>query len=222
MPPIPSTTTATCLKVNPQWALLQCPNFASNDFSFIRDAVQSANNLSSQDTINRLVQDWTSRNSKERDIWDAHMHQAQQAQDRATDEARLQVEKEREKKRPKLGNFDPLLKVSKEQEPILHPYALKQLSDLKYCSLWYFTKMASIEASDVVNSLAPDTMNLLQDTTSSIIPSILDNYTIQEYYVRQGLILVPNLLCFLLVPQAIGSANWPERTVQSLLPCFLI
>ncbi|PBK85724.1 hypothetical protein ARMGADRAFT_1017792 [Armillaria gallica] len=94
MPPIPSTTTAACFKVNPRF--LQSPDFASNDFSSIRVAVESANNPSSQDAINRLVQDWTLRNSKERDIWDVHMHQVQQAQDCATDEARFQTEKEKE------------------------------------------------------------------------------------------------------------------------------
>ncbi|KAK0434986.1 uncharacterized protein EV420DRAFT_1680309 [Desarmillaria tabescens] len=154
--------------------LTPCPDFASVDYSFICDAVQSANNISSEEAVAQLVQNWKTWNAKERDQWDTQVQADKQAVDQAkktaeeaVQKAQKEAEKEREterkekeKKRPKLVNFDPSLSVDKEADPILHPYALKQLSDFKYCPLWYFTKMSAMEASSIVNSLAPDTLNL--------------------------------------------------------------
>ncbi len=126
-------------------------------------------------------------------------------------------------KHPKLGNFDPLLKVSKEQEPILHPYALKQLSNFKHCPLWYFTKMASIEASDVVNSLTPDAMSLLQQTTSGSL-SFQTSSTITPFkntMSDKDLSWSQFSYAFSWFLQATGSANWPKKTVQMFATMFL-
>ncbi|KAK0434351.1 hypothetical protein EV421DRAFT_1909470 [Armillaria borealis] len=142
------------LVVNPH--LIPCPDFASTDNSFLRDAVKSANNLSTDEAVAQLTQNWTATNARDRDIWNAQVQADQDKADLAkkdaelaTENTRLQLEKDKEierkekdKKRPKLGNFDPLLNVEKEADPILHPYAQKQLADFKYCPLWYFTKMS--------------------------------------------------------------------------------
>ncbi|PBK92661.1 hypothetical protein ARMGADRAFT_1030898 [Armillaria gallica] len=117
------------------------------------------------------------------DIWDAQIQADQDAAelakknvDQTVEDICLQLEKdeeiekkEKDKKWPKLGNFDPLLNVKKEADPILHPYAQKQLADFKYCLLWYFMKTSATEASSIVNTLAPDTLNLQQDLGSELL-----------------------------------------------------
>ncbi len=136
--------------------LIPCPDFALADYTFICVALKSANNLSNNDTVARLTQDWTTRNAKDQDIWDVQTHADQDTADlakkkmeEAAADACIVLEKEKEtekkekdKKHLKLSNFNPLLKVIKEADPTLHPYTQKQLSDYKYCHLQYFTKMS--------------------------------------------------------------------------------
>ncbi|PBK67350.1 hypothetical protein ARMSODRAFT_1046107 [Armillaria solidipes] len=224
-----------CLIINPH--LIPCPDFTAADYAFICDALKSANNLSNDDAVARLTQDWTMRNAKDRDIWDAQTRADQDAVDLAkkkmeqvTADARRVLEKEKEtekkekdKKRPKLGNFDPLLKVVKEADPILHPYAQKQLSDYKYCPLWYFTKMSATEASTIVNTLAPDTLNLQQDSgsgslsfqASSTIKPSKNALADKDLSWSQFSYAYAWFLC------AIDAANWPKPTIQMFASMFL-
>ncbi|PBK97132.1 hypothetical protein ARMGADRAFT_923270 [Armillaria gallica] len=217
--------------------LIPCPDFAAADYAFIRDALKSANNLSNDDAVARLTQDWTARNSKDRDIWDAQARADQDAVDlakkkteQATADARMVLEKEKEtekkekdKKRPKLGNFDPLLKVVKEADPILHPYAQKQLSDYKYCPLWYFTKMSASEASTIVNTLAPDTLNLQQDSGSGSL-SFQSSSTIKpskNALADKDLSWSQFSYAYAWFLHAIDAANWPKPTIQMFASMFL-
>ncbi len=125
------------LPVDPH--LIPCPDFASLHYDFLRDPVESANRLSTDEAIVQLTQNWTVKNTKDRDIWNAQIQADQDIADRAkkdaeqaVEDARLQLEKDKEiekkekdKKRPKLGNFDPLLNVEKEADPILSPLRSK-------------------------------------------------------------------------------------------------
>ncbi|PBK65965.1 hypothetical protein ARMSODRAFT_1087193 [Armillaria solidipes] len=217
--------------------LIPCPDFAAADYAFICDALKSANNLSNDDAVARLTQDWTTRNAKDRDIWDAQTRADQDAVDlakkkmeQATADARIVLEKEKEtekkekdKKRPKLGNFDPLLKVVKEADPILHPYAQKQLSDYKYCPLWYFTKMSATEASTIVNTLAPDTLNLQQDSGSGSL-SFQASSTIKpskNALADKDLSWSQFSYAYAWFLRAIDAANWPKPTIQMFASMFL-
>ncbi|SJL10206.1 uncharacterized protein ARMOST_13590 [Armillaria ostoyae] len=188
------------LKINPH--LAECPDFASEDFTFIREAIESANHLSPEDTVTQLTENWTLRNAKERDIWNAQ---------------------EKDKKRPKLGNFDEKLTVDKEAIPILHPYAQKQLTDFKYCPLWYFTKMAATEASGLVTSLAPETVNLLQDTASGSL-SFQASSTVKpskNALPDKELSWSQFSYAFSWFLRAIETANWPTKTVHMFATMFL-
>lgn len=165
-----------CLIIDPH--LISCPDFSAANYAFICDALKSANNLSNNEAITQLTQNWTARNSKDQEIRDAQTRSDQDAENLAKKKAEKDIEaahlelkkeketerKEKDKKCPKLANFDPLLNIDKEADPIFHPYTQKQLSDFKYCPLWYFTKMSANEASMIVNALAPDTLNLQQDS----------------------------------------------------------
>ncbi|SJL14252.1 uncharacterized protein ARMOST_17708 [Armillaria ostoyae] len=223
------------LKINPH--LAECPDFASEDFTFIREAIESANHLSPEDTVTQLTENWTLRNAKERDIWNAQVqadrdiaHAAQLAADEAAEEAQLEAEKEKDterkekdKKRPKLGNFDEKLTVDKEAIPILHPYAQKQLTDFKYCPLWYFTKMAATEASGLATSLAPETVNLLQDTASGSL-SFQASSTVKpskNALPDKELSWSQFSYAFSWFLRAIETANWPAKTVHMFAMMFL-
>ncbi|KAK0216609.1 hypothetical protein EDD85DRAFT_781992, partial [Armillaria nabsnona] len=223
------------LAVDPH--LIPCPDFASSDYSFLRDAVESANNVSTDEAIAQLTQNWTAKNTKDRDIWNAQIQADQDIADRAKkdteqvmEDARLQLEKEKEiekkekdKKRPKLGNFDPLLNVEKEADPILHPYAQKQLADFKYCPLWYFTKMSATEASSIVNTLAPDTLNLQQDSGSGSL-SFQASSTVKPSKNAQAdkdLSWSQFSYAFSWFLRAINTANWPKPTIQMFASMFL-
>ncbi|SJL06822.1 uncharacterized protein ARMOST_10164 [Armillaria ostoyae] len=223
------------LAVNPH--LIPCPDFTCADYSFLRIAVESANSLSTDDAIAQLAQNWTARNAKDRDIWDAQIQADQDAADlskknadQAVEDARLQLEKDREiekkekdKKRPKLGNFDPLLNVKKEADPILHPYAQKQLADFKYCPLWYFTKTSVAEASNIINTLAPDTLNLQQDSGSGSL-SFQASSTVKPSKNAQA-DKDPSWsqfsYAFSWFLRAINMANWPKPTIQMFALMFL-
>lgn len=217
--------------------LISCPDFSAADYAFICDALKSANNLSNDEAIAQLTQNWTARNSKDRDIWDAQTRADQDAENLAKKKAegdiettRLELEKEKEterkerdKKRPKLGNFDPLLNVDKEADPILHPYAQKQLSDFKYCPLWYFTKMSANEASTIVNALAPDTLNLQQDSSSGSL-SFQASSTVKpsrNALADKELSWSQFSYAYAWFLRAINTANWPKPTIQMFASMFL-
>lgn len=149
--------------------------------------------------------------------------------EQVTADAHMVLEKEKEiekkeknKKRPKLSNFDPLLKVIKEADLILHPYALKQLSAYKYCPLWYFTKMSASEASTIVNTPALDTLNLQQDSGSGSL-SFQSSSTIKpskNALADKDLLWSQFSYTYAWFLYAIDVANWPKPTIQMFASMF--
>ncbi|KAK0192369.1 hypothetical protein F5146DRAFT_999571 [Armillaria mellea] len=148
----------------------------------------------------------------------------------AVETAHLELEKEKkterkekDKKHPKLSNFDPLLKVDKKADPILHPYTQKQLSDFKYCLLWYFTKMSANKVSTIVNALAPDTLNLQQDSSSGSL-SFQASSTMKpskNALADKELSWLQFSYAYAWFLHAINTANWPKPTIQMFASMFL-
>ncbi|SJL04376.1 uncharacterized protein ARMOST_07742 [Armillaria ostoyae] len=83
--------------------------------------------------------------------------------------------------------------------------------------------MASTEASNVANSLAPDTMNLLQDSTSgSLSFQASSSVTPSKNAISdKDLSWSQFSYAFSWFLRAIGSANWPEKTVEMFATMFL-
>ncbi|SJL05225.1 uncharacterized protein ARMOST_08591 [Armillaria ostoyae] len=131
--------------------------------------------------------------------------------------------KEKDKKQSKLGNFDLFLNVEKEADPILHLYAQKQLTDFKYYPLWYFMKIFTTEASYIVNTLAPDTLNLQQDSGSGLLSFQASSMVklSKNTQADKNLSWSQFSYTFAWFLQAINMANWLKNTIQMFASMFL-
>ncbi|KAJ7785754.1 hypothetical protein B0H16DRAFT_1295785 [Mycena metata] len=135
-----------------------CPDFASDDFSDIRD---SMGDLTSDEAAAKLTQSWTKGNDKKKEKW-AHQLAADRVEAQAAEDARQKkadeeaataakaVEDERletEKKKPKLGDFDANREAPSFLESRISPFAQNKIDNKKYCLLYPFTPRGLAEAA---------------------------------------------------------------------------
>ena len=218
-----------------------CPSFGDPEWDFLRqsmvDAHQGDQPFTLDDAAQQLKDIWALENEHKRAAWNAQLEQdqaVQDEQDRATQEEaearRVQREKEAEeqckeaeKKRPKLGDFDPGLAIERWIEPRPSSYAINRLDGLEYLELDYFTLRACREASaDGHKSVGPDTMAITQlgdsfalRPLSAMRPS--KNIRCDEDLSWEEMLDAKNLMLHFMAK----SGLWPTAHAESLATFFL-
>jgi hypothetical protein len=158
-----------------------CLSFEDPEWEFLRQSMVNAHQgdqpFTLDDAAQRMKETWARENEHKLTTWNTQLKQDQAAQDeldRVTQEEeeahRIQQDKEAEeqrkeaeKKRPKLGGFDPTLPVERWIKPRPSSYAIHKLNGLEYLELDYFTLRVCKDASaDSHKSISLDTMAIMQ------------------------------------------------------------
>jgi hypothetical protein len=154
--------------------LTACPDFGSEAFTDVRQALVTALTLDEAAAIAKLQDGWAKNNNKDKAQWVIQV-EADRAQEEAEEARREQetqasaaeaaklAEQERleaEKKIPKLGDFDVNRAPSSFVESRISAFAQKKLANRQYCPLYPFTPAGLAEASAAVLSSGDDASSI--------------------------------------------------------------
>ncbi|KAJ7653833.1 hypothetical protein B0H17DRAFT_1214542 [Mycena rosella] len=151
-----------------------CPDYTSISFKPIRDLLVAGSAqgtpLTDAEAAVQLVNSWTTERDARKLLWDAQVQAdadqatadadaraAQEALDRAAAEATAEAERiEVEKKKPKLGAFDPKLVIPNSLAPQASNFAKKKLEAKEYIELWYYTREGCLDAESLRGGVQAD------------------------------------------------------------------
>lgn len=139
-----------------------CPVFSAAAFAAVCQSIAANGNTTAQLAAEQLEAAWKTQNAVDRAAWDAQcatdtqeaqeQHDAERkAQETARDLLRKQAEteqREKDKKKPKINDFDENLTIGDEIPRRPSAYALQRLDHLDYVELWYFCPQGLQESAD--------------------------------------------------------------------------
>ncbi|KAJ7124799.1 hypothetical protein C8R43DRAFT_898856 [Mycena crocata] len=144
---------------NPELDL--CPDFAGPVFQAAHDAIVAATQKTADVVISDFVASWQADWDAKKLAWDVQEKADQDARDLAEkdareEEARKKAEldaelaaeqKEADKKKPKINDFDSNKGVGDAIAPRPSAYALRKLERFEYVEVWYFTREGCDDAT---------------------------------------------------------------------------
>jgi hypothetical protein len=147
-----------------------CPNFAGETYAAIRQAMTVGGQLTNEGAAERLVAAWNQTHTHEVEAWDLQvladvaeqeeqqrLNQAEEDRLRAEDERQKDDEqKELEKKRPKINDFNDDRMVGDFVMPRPSQFAIGKLKSFNFIELWYFTEEGCSEAQESNRTLPED------------------------------------------------------------------
>ncbi|KIK78745.1 hypothetical protein PAXRUDRAFT_16710 [Paxillus rubicundulus Ve08.2h10] len=150
------------------------PNFASEAFTPIREALIQATNESAQQVTEHLIAAWDAEHNIRVNAWNRIQADQAQAAEEAEQQRREQEEeelclaeeeaeqehREGEKKKPKMNDFDQTTSISSVIVPHPSQYALQKLNSFNHIDLWYFSPAGCAEASKYNRSNADETFGI--------------------------------------------------------------
>ncbi|KIK75298.1 hypothetical protein PAXRUDRAFT_126766, partial [Paxillus rubicundulus Ve08.2h10] len=142
-------------------ALEVCPNFASEAFAPICEALIQTTNKSAQQVTECLITTWDAEHNI-RAAEEAEQQRREQEEEElclAEEEAEWE-RREEEKKKPKMNDFDQTTSVSSVIVPHPSQYALQKLNSFDHINLWYFSLAGCAEASKYNRSNADKTFRI--------------------------------------------------------------
>ncbi|KIJ18405.1 hypothetical protein PAXINDRAFT_8650 [Paxillus involutus ATCC 200175] len=134
------------------------PNFSSDAFAPIHEALMQATNESAQQVTERLITAWdTEHHIREEE---QEQREEEEAEVHLAEEELEHERREGERKKPKMNNFDEATSVSSIIVPHPSQYALQKLSSFNHINLWYFSLAGCTEASKFNRSNADKTLGI--------------------------------------------------------------
>ena len=150
------------------------PNFESNAYRAVREALMLAHNKEVAAAIERLSTAWEDDHhvcveawNLQREVEDQETERIHQERRQREEEQRqlkeAEAEKERrdaEKKKPKINDLNENCPPPSIIIPRPSQYALQKISTFNFIELWYFSPKGCSEASQVNKSQADDTLSI--------------------------------------------------------------
>lgn len=210
------------------------PDFASNAYRMVREAVMAAHNIDVDEAIDRITAAWQLEHDQRVEAWnleqEANTREAERIQleqrQRDEEEQRLQeaeVEREHreaEKKKPKISDFNEDQPPPNMVAPRPSQYAFQKLSSFEYVELWYFSQEGCLEASRNNCSQADDALGIT--TTHDVltlrpVASVKGSRNAKADHELSFSDFLQAKNAFL---KHLGQAAWPEKHVNALAKFF--
>ena len=143
-----------------------CPDFASPHYGPLRNLLTNAG-ATEEETLTQLTESWNQENQVRKEAWECQVEEDQQVADEADRPARELEQGEldtalckREKKRPKINDFDTNSLVGSYITPCPSTYAINKLENFDYVELFYFTCEGCLNAQSNLHTEADDAYGL--------------------------------------------------------------
>jgi hypothetical protein len=143
-----------------------CPNFASLHYGPLCNLLTNAG-ATEEEALTRLTESWNQENQARREAWEHQVKEDQQVADKADCLAReLEQDEldtaccEREKKRPKINDFDTNSLVGSYITPHPSTYTINKLESFDYVELFYFTCEGCLDTQSNLCTEADDAYGL--------------------------------------------------------------
>ncbi|KIK98555.1 hypothetical protein PAXRUDRAFT_133965 [Paxillus rubicundulus Ve08.2h10] len=202
-------------------ALKVYPNFASEAFAPIREALIQATNESAQQVTECLIAAWDAEHNI-RVAEEAEQQQREQEEEElhlAKEEAE-QEHREGEKKKPKMNNFDQATSVSSVIVPCPSQYALQRLNNFNHVDLWYLSPASCAKASKYNRSNADVTFGISKVDDILMLRSVTvvkaSRNSVEDHDLSfEAFLQVKNNLLFYA-----KKASWPGKHLDALAEFF--
>jgi hypothetical protein len=142
------------------------PNFASAHYDPLHAIIVNTG-ATEEEALTQITGAWQQENEARREAWDLQIQEDQVAQeetDRLVREIIQEEEdttrREREKKRPKINDFDTGRSVGAFIAPHPSTYTINKLKSFDYIELFYFTREGCLDAQSHQCTEADDTFGL--------------------------------------------------------------
>ena len=143
-----------------------CPDFASPHYGPLRNLLTGAG-ATEEEALTSLTESWNQENQARREAWERQVEEDQQMADEVDHLAReLEQDEldtahcEREKKRPKINDFDVNSSVGSYITPRPSTYTINKLESFDYVKLFYFTREGCLDAQSNLCTEADDAYGL--------------------------------------------------------------
>ena len=204
-----------------------CPDFASLHYGPLRNSLTDAG-ATEEEALTRLTESWNQENQARREAWEHQVEEDQQVADKADCLAREleqdeldTARREREKKRPKINDFDANSSVGSYITPRPSTYAINKLENFDYVELFYFTREGCLDAQSNLRTEADDAYGLskIGDFVSfrSISAVRASKNAIQDIDLTWAQMTYAKTSYL----QHLGNAGWPKKHVDALAHSFI-
>jgi hypothetical protein len=215
-------------------SLETCPDFDDPIFDVVRQAL--VENLAITDDLatQRLAETWTQHNNTRKEAWAAQQQadqlereQEEEAQRLAREEELRQEreaaeaeQRELDRKKPKMSDFNRNRPAPDFLFPLPASFAINKLENFEYVELWYFTADGCAEAARHHRTVAEEAFGLTQkDSIISIKP--LSSYRASNRVVRDQDLTWRQFetakTAFLIHAT---KAGWPKEHREALATCW--
>lgn len=204
-----------------------CPDFSTAHYNALRTLIVNTG-ATAEEATGQMRQAWELQNAEKRELWILQAEADKQARDEVERLAKEQenqekelARRERDKKRPRLADFDSNRMVGSYIAPRPSTYALNKLENFEYVELYYFTKEGCIDALNNHHSEASDaygltrvgdTVGLRQVAAVKSSKNVIQDADLswnQMTYAKASYI------------QHAAKAGWPEKHVDALVHFFI-
>ncbi|KAN0078025.1 hypothetical protein V8E55_010082 [Tylopilus felleus] len=181
------------------------PDFASNTYHMVREAVMAAHNIDIDEAIDRIAAAWQLEHDQRRRLQEAEVEREH---------------REAEKKKPKISDFNEDQPPPNVVAPRPSQYAFQKLSSFEYVELWYFSQEGCLEASRNNCSQADNTLGIT--TTHDVltlrpVASVKASRNAKVDHELSFGNFLQEKNAFL---KHLGQAAWPEKHVNALAKFF--
>ena len=204
-----------------------CPDFASAPYNLLRAVVVNAGSTE-EEAVNQLVDAWRQENQIRQETWQQQVEEDRLAEEEANNlireqeaEERDTARREREKKRPKMNDFDTNKSVGSFIAPRPSTYALNKLENFEYVELFYFTREGCLDAQNHQRTEADDALGL------SKVGDLVSFRSISAVRASKNVILDANLswnqmsYAKNILLQHLEKADWPVKHISALAHFFI-
>ncbi|KAF8546504.1 hypothetical protein OG21DRAFT_1580388 [Imleria badia] len=119
------------------------PDFASNAYCIVREALMGSFNENAEQSIDRLNTTWDAEHDTHVEAWNLQREAEQRERDEEQERLKeAKAEKERkdaEKKKPKISDFNERRAPPSTIDPRPSQYAIQKISTFDFVELWYFS-----------------------------------------------------------------------------------
>lgn len=150
------------------------PEFHSNAYTIIRQALMATHNKNEQQAIEHLIATWDTEHQEWIDVWTAQQaaesHEAQcikqEHQELEEEEQRIANEEaerektEADKKKPKMSGFNESLPPPSVLIPRPSQFALQRINAFDFVELWYFSPKGCKDTARTPKSQMDDALGL--------------------------------------------------------------
>jgi hypothetical protein len=186
-------------------------------------AIQTLNTTWTQQHDDR-VQAWDQQVAEDARIQEEEQRAIQELEDQQRAHRDLELaneQRELERKRPKMNDFNENAMVSDFLEPRPSPYALRRLEDFEYVELWYFTQEGCADAAQNQRTQNEDTFGLTKiDDMVTLRPvaalKASKNVTPDIELTWRQMEIAKTILI-----RQISKCCWPDKSITALAQFFM-